>query len=452
MCSVMRACLKHLGVRVKEPHSLESSEVQINILPKVEKSIEKETEGEERAKNPRLPSILGRAGQGGKQTSRIQRDGDQGLEHEHDPSNWQQLVGREVLASLHPDEIKRQDVIHELFYTERAHVQKLGVLDQVFHQRLSKEAILPPSDIESIFSNLDEIHHFHVLIVEQMVASWKMNESSVIDQIGDDVLAWFSSGDEKIKQVVGTFCRNRPSALEIVKPNAEERFKVLFLYPGGRKQRCHWLQLKDLIPVEMQRFTKYPLLLDVIAKYTDNTVDKDKVKQAANCCREILNHVNQALKESEDKQRLERRLDPSALEKDNPMFLELKNLDLTKRTIVHEGLLSWKLYKNKTIEVYSLLLEDILVLMQRQDGLLILTCHSKKPAGTNHILSPIIRLNTILVRPVATDSKSFFIFSMSEDRERVYKLMAPTVADQRMWQGLLNERVDALRVKPYTIS
>lgn len=35
---------------------------------------------------------------------------------------------------------------------------------------------------------------------------------------------------------------------------------------------------------------------------TDNTAEKDKVKQAADCCRKILNHVNQAVKESEDKQ------------------------------------------------------------------------------------------------------------------------------------------------------
>lgn len=31
---------------------------------------------------------------------------------------------------------------------------------------------------------------------------------------------------------------------------------------------CRRLQLKDIIPVEMQRLTKYPLLLDNIAKYT----------------------------------------------------------------------------------------------------------------------------------------------------------------------------------------
>lgn len=35
---------------------------------------------------------------------------------------------------------------------------------------------------------------------------------------------------------------------------------------------------------------------------SDSAVEKDKVKQAAECCRKILNHVNQAVKESEDKQ------------------------------------------------------------------------------------------------------------------------------------------------------
>jgi Rho guanine nucleotide exchange factor 12 len=36
---------------------------------------------------------------------------------------------------------------------------------------------------------------------------------------------------------------------------------------------CRRLQLKDIIPVEMQRLTKYPLLLESIAKYT-GTVDR----------------------------------------------------------------------------------------------------------------------------------------------------------------------------------
>uniref|UniRef100_A0A8C3A1I0 Rho guanine nucleotide exchange factor 12 n=1 Tax=Cyclopterus lumpus TaxID=8103 RepID=A0A8C3A1I0_CYCLU len=533
---VIYTYMKHLGVRVKEPRSLESKRVRINFLPKIKKSIKTEKEGEEKVKKPRFPSILGpqrrpsrieaasaldgrprpqkqlsqptlgasdhmEAGRlRGSQSSEgselmhsmstnttipnkeamifnlahilsrhrleglgaadVQSEDDQGTDSEHDPPNWQQLVGREVLAGLRPQEIKRQEVINELFYTERAHVRMLRVLDHVFYQKLSKEAILPPADIKNIFTNLDEILQLHASILEQMAAVRKRNESSVIDQIGDDLLTWFSDGEEeKIKKAVGMFCSNQPFALEIIKTKQKKDSRFTsFVQEAESNRLCRRLQLKDIIPVEMQRLTKYPLLLDNIAKYTDNAVEKDKVKQAADGCRKILNHVNQAVKESEDKQRLEdyqRRLDLSSLKQtDNPMILELKNLDLTKRTMVHEGPLSWKVNKDKTIELYTLLLQDILVLLQKQDERLILKCHSKNLAGTadtKHIFSPIIKLNTVLVRSVATDNKSFFVLSMSDNGAQIYELMAPTVSDQRTWQRLITQRADAMKVKPHSV-
>ncbi|XP_006795521.1 rho guanine nucleotide exchange factor 12 isoform X2 [Neolamprologus brichardi] len=390
----------------------------------------------------------------------IQSEDDQGTDSECDPPNWQHLVRPEVLAGLRPHEIKRQEVIHELFYTERAHVRMLKVLDNVFYQKLTKDSILPPADIKNIFSNLEEVLQLHVNISDQMAAVRKRNDSSVIDQIGDDLLSWFSGGEEeKIKQAVGTFCSNQPFALELIKTKQKKdsRFTSFILEAESNRQ-CRRLQLKDIIPVEMLRLTKYPLLLDNIVKYTDNAEEKEKVKQAADYCRKILSHVNQAVKESEDKQRLEdyqRRLDLSSLKQtDNPMILELKNLDLTKKTMVHEGPLSWKVNKDKTIELYTLLLEDILVLLQKQDERLILKCHSKNLAGTadtKHIFSPIIKLNTVLVRSVATDNKSFFVLSMSENGAQIYELMAPTVSDQRTWQRLITQRAEAMKVKPHSV-
>ncbi|XP_041850596.1 rho guanine nucleotide exchange factor 12 isoform X1 [Melanotaenia boesemani] len=390
----------------------------------------------------------------------VQSEDDQGTDSEHDPPNWQQLVGQEVLAGLRPHEIKRQEVINELFYTERAHVRMLKVLDHVFYQKLSKDAILPPADIKNIFTNLEEVLQLHVSILDQMTAVRKRNESSVIDQIGDDLLSWFSGGEEeKIKQAVATFCSNQPFALEIIKTKQKKDSRFTsFIQEAESNRLCRRLQLKDIIPVEMQRLTKYPLLLDNIVKYTDNAVDKEKVKQAADCCRKILSHVNQAVKESEDKQRLEdyqRRLDLSSLKQtDNPMILEFKNLDLTKRTMVHEGPLSWKVNKDKTIELYTLLLEDILVLLQKQDERLILKCHCKNLAGTadtKHIYSPIIKLNTVLVRSVATDNKSFFVISMSDNGAQIYELMAPTVSDQKTWQNLISMKAGAIKAKPHSV-
>uniref|UniRef100_A0A3B5M0X2 Rho guanine nucleotide exchange factor (GEF) 12a n=1 Tax=Xiphophorus couchianus TaxID=32473 RepID=A0A3B5M0X2_9TELE len=476
---VIYTYMKHLGVRVKEPRNLESKRGLNRLFPKMkpQKQLSQPTlgavelmdnsrlKGSQSSEGPELTHSLSVSSPSNATHSvdanrdadiDVQSEDDQGTDSELDPHNWQQLVGREVLAGLRPQEIKRQEVINELFYTERAHVGMLKVLDDVFYQRLSKDAILPPADIKNIFTNLEEVLQLHS-ILEQMAAIRKRNDSLVIDLRGDDLLSWFSGAEEeKIKQAVGTFCSNQPFALEIIKTKQKKDSRFTsFIQEAESNRQCRRLQLKDIIPVEMLRLTKYPLLLDNIVKYTDDPVEKHKVKQAADCCRKILSHVNQALKESEDKQKLEdyqRRLDLSSLKQtDNPVILELKNLDLTKKTLIHEGPLSWKMNKDKTI-LYTLLLEDILVLLQKQDERLILKCHSKILAGTpdtKHTFSPIIKLSTVLVRSVATN-KSFFVLSMSDNVAQIYELMAPTVSDQK-WQTLISQRADTMKVKPHSI-
>ncbi|KFO12453.1 Rho guanine nucleotide exchange factor 12, partial [Balearica regulorum gibbericeps] len=363
-----------------------------------------------------------------------------------DPPNWQQLVSREVLMGLKPYEIKRQEVINELFYTERAHVRTLKVLHNVFYQRVTREGILNSSDKRKIFSNLEDILGLHVALNDQMKAVRKRNETSVIGQIGEDLLSWFSGpAEEKLKHATATFCSNQPFALEVIKSRQKKdsRFQT-FVQDAESNPLCRRLQLKDIIPTEMQRLTKYPLLLDNIAKYTELPEEKEKVKKAADHCRQILNHVNQAVKESENKQHLEdyqRRLDLSYLKQsEDPMMDEFRNLDLTKRKMLHEGPLIWKVNRDKTIDLYTLLLEDILVLLQKQDDKLVLKCHSKILASTadsKHTFSPVIKLNTVLVRQVATDNKAFFVISMSENGAHIYELVAQTVSEKNVWQDLI---------------
>ncbi|XP_076968766.1 rho guanine nucleotide exchange factor 12 isoform X2 [Tamandua tetradactyla] len=365
---------------------------------------------------------------------------------ETDPPNWQQLVSREVLLGLKPSEIKRQEVINELFYTERAHVRTLKVLDQVFYQRVSREGILSPLELRKIFSNLEDVLQLHIGLNEQMKAVRKRNETSVIDHIGEDLLTWFSgAGEEKLKHAAATFCSNQPFALEMIKSRQKKdsRFQT-FVQDAESNPLCRRLQLKDIIPTQMQRLTKYPLLLDNIAKYTEWPVEREKVKKAADHCRQILNYVNQAVKEAENKQRLEdyqRRLDTSNLKlSEYPNVEELRNLDLTKRKMIHEGPLVWKVNRDKSIDLYTLLLEDILVLLQKQDDRLVLRCHSKILASTadsKHTFSPVIKLSTVLVRQVATDNKALFVISMSDNGAQIYELVAQTVSEKTVWQDLI---------------
>lgn len=377
-------------------------------------------------------------------------------EVEEGAPTWQSAVSRDVLTALTPREVERQEVINELFYTERTHVRKLKVLDCVFYQRLSRDSILPAEDLRNIFSNLQEIIQLHVVLSEQMVAVRRRSESPVVGPIGEDLLAWFSGDEEqRMKTAMALFCSNLPSALELIRTRQKKdpRF-ASFVQEAASHRLCRRLQLKDIIPVEMQRLTKYPLLLDNIAKYTDDVEERRRVKKASDCCKKILNHINQAVKEAENTQRLreyQRRLDLSSLKQsENPVVLEVKNLDLTQKKLVHEGPLSWKLTKDKAIDMYTLLLEDVLVLLQRQDERLILKLHGRNPTSavdSKQTFSPVIRLSTVLVRPVATDHRSFFVLSMSDNVAQIYELTAPTISDQRTWQRLITQSADSMKAR-----
>lgn len=55
---------------------------------------------------------------------------------------------------------------------------------------------------------------------------------------------------------------------------------------------CRKLQLKDMLPVEMQRLVKYPLLLETIAKYTrEPSEEQTKILNSVNSAKRILSGI-----------------------------------------------------------------------------------------------------------------------------------------------------------------
>lgn len=62
-------------------------------------------------------------------SSDIQSEDDQGgeMECDEDPQNWQSLVSHDILASLSPQEIKRQEVINGNDHTPPASQSRQGV-------------------------------------------------------------------------------------------------------------------------------------------------------------------------------------------------------------------------------------------------------------------------------------------------------------------------------------
>ncbi|XP_075047233.1 rho guanine nucleotide exchange factor 1 isoform X2 [Mixophyes fleayi] len=365
-------------------------------------------------------------------------------EAENDPPNWRELVPPETLLGLKKSEIKRQEVINELLFTEHAHVRMLRVLHDIFYLPM-KSTWIPNMELENIFPSLDDLIEAHALFLDDL-KKLRLENNSIIQAIGSTLLQRFD-GTEGLwfQKISSRYCSRQPFALEQLKQKQKKdpRF-TQFIQEAESNPQCRRLQLKDIIPFEMQRLTKYPLLLQNIANLTEEEEEKQSVQKAAECCRQILNHVNTEVREMENKMKLldyQKRLEMSNLRQSNdPLLSEFKYLDITKRNLIYEGSLTWRVSKDKSVDVLALLLDDILILLQKQDERLVLKCQSRTITPTPDgklMLSPIIKLNMAMAREVATDNKAFFVIFKWEDRAQIYELVAPTTSEKKNWYSLI---------------
>ncbi|XP_014011723.2 rho guanine nucleotide exchange factor 11 isoform X2 [Salmo salar] len=356
-----------------------------------------------------------------------------------DSHNWQETVAPQVLASLCPREVDRQAVIYELLTTEASHLRTLRVLDQVFFQKM--RCVLSSDELACIFPNLPQVYQLHVSLCEAMK---KKRESPIVRGIGDIMLARFEGvAGEEFQEQASQLCSQQSQALELIKNKQRKDLRFTHIIQECEASpHCRRLQLKDLLVSETQRLTKYPLLLDNIIKHTEaGSTDLPPLQRAQACCRGILQAVNEVVRETEHRQRLhqyQRRLDPT------PQF---KSLDLTSKTMIHEGPLTWKVNKDKTLEIQALLLSDLLVLLQRgPDDRLLLRCPSRWLGGggggsgdTKASFSPVVQLDSLLVRSVATDNKALYVISTTE--RKIYELVAGTSSEKNIWKDQLEKTI-----------
>ncbi|KAM5134645.1 rho guanine nucleotide exchange factor 1 isoform 1-T1 [Callospermophilus lateralis] len=381
--------------------------------------------------------------------------GRSGLELEpEEPPGWRELVPPDILLNLPKSQVKRQEVISELLVTEAAHVRMLRVLHDLFYQPMADGGFFPLEELQNIFPSLDELIEVHSLFLDRLMKR-RQESGYLIEEIGDVLLARFDGAEGSwFQKISSRFCSRQSFALEQLKAKQrkEPRF-CTFVQDAESRPRCRRLQLKDMIPTEMQRLTKYPLLLQSIGQNTEEPTEREKVELAAECCREILHHVNQAVRDMEDLLRLkdyQRRLDLSHLrQSSDPMLSEFKNLDITKKKLVHEGPLTWRVTKDKAVEVHVLLLDDLLLLLQRQDERLLLKSHSRTLTPTpdgKTMLRPVLRLTSAMTREVATDHKAFYVIFTWDREAQIYELVAQTVSERKNWCALITETAGSLKV------
>ncbi|XP_057711965.1 rho guanine nucleotide exchange factor 11 isoform X2 [Corythoichthys intestinalis] len=354
--------------------------------------------------------------------------------------NWQETVPPQLLATLNPREVERQAVIYELFTTEASHLRTLRVLDQGFFQKM--KTVLTPEELSCVFPNLPQVHELHASLCEAMR---KRRESVIVQEIGDVMLARFEgAAGEEFQEQASQFCRRQSQALELIKNKRRKDPRFAHIVQECEASRhCRRLQLRDLLVSEMQRLTKYPLLLDNIIKHTEvSSFDLPALRRAQTCCRGILQAVNEVVRETEHRHHLsqyQRRLDVA------PQF---KGLDLSTKKMIHEGPLVWKV-KEKQLDIHALLLSDCLLLLQRGPDERLLLRHPSRWLGGGGD-SPLVKLDSLVVRSVATDNKALYVLSAME--RQMYELVAGTASEINIWKDFLEKTIASAAGATATVS
>ncbi|XP_068892581.1 rho guanine nucleotide exchange factor 1 isoform X5 [Tenebrio molitor] len=373
---------------------------------------------------------------------------------EMEPVNWQKLFPEEELRNLQPHEKKRQDVINELFHTENSHVRNLRVLCDIFHKALQDSHVLKADEINLIFPNIREMYDVHTKFNKEMKR--RRREDPLIGNLGDMLVNMFGgSSGESLQKAAAVFCERQQLALEFIKERRKRDSKFdAVLVECEKRRQCRRLPLQGIVPTEMQRLSKYPLLLErLISSVEANTTSPHaqeeliKLRRAHNFSKEILNYVNEAAKVAFNKARLEdiqRHLDTTNFERsDHPITQEFKTLDLTRYKLIREGNMQLRRGNKAAVPVHVLLLEEAIVILHKEGDRFLLKFFQSGSSTQPQPLSPIIKMSTLLVRNNAACKKALFLVNTSMNGTQMYDLFADDDINRDVWFKHFSDAADA---------
>ncbi|XP_046809736.1 uncharacterized protein LOC111680389 isoform X2 [Lucilia cuprina] len=380
-------------------------------------------------------SFLGGSAAGGQMARHWNFESDE--EDDLNEADWSSNVAGEILAALTDAEKKRQEIINEIYQTERSHVRTLKLLKHLFLLPLQESNLLSQDHLLLLFppslSSLCDLHG----AFEQKLKQRRLDHNYIVNSVGDLFAEMFDGKNgEELREFAAQFCARQQIALEALKEKRrkDEQLQKLLSKAESHKA-CRRLQLKDLLPTVLQRLTKYPLLFENLYKVTvrvvpEDTAEAEAIQKALESSKKILVDVNQAVKTAEDAhklQNIQRKLDKSTFDKD-----EFKNLDLTQYRLIHDGSLTMK--KNPSIQLHGLLFETMIVLLTKQDDKYSLKyLHAARNTEVNNKpVSPIMSIDSeTLVRQEAADKNSFFLIKTKTSQ--MLELRAPSSSECKTW-------------------
>ncbi|KAF7790213.1 hypothetical protein EIP86_001165 [Pleurotus ostreatoroseus] len=196
---------------------------------------------------------------------------------------WASTVPQDVLQSLPPSEISRQNIIYKLVSREKQYLRDLDTVESLFIRplRTTIPPIIRPSEIDEFievcFANIQELREVNRRLLEVMYVRQR-EQAPVVKGIGDI----FLDAATEFRTVYPTYVGNLPNAEKRMKDEADHNpeFKR-FLEQCARHPDAHRLDLKHFLNRPSEHLQKYPPMLEAICKETtDGNPDIDFLKEA----------------------------------------------------------------------------------------------------------------------------------------------------------------------------
>ncbi|KAI9288028.1 CNH domain-containing protein [Umbelopsis sp. AD052] len=186
---------------------------------------------------------------------------------------WSANVPREILLATPEPEIKRQEAIHELIYTEEDYVRDLSLLDELFATPLATAPCIPSERRskfgDEVFLNYRDVRQANLELYRDLTDRQEhcqaQNEAGFVDQIGDILLQHV----EKLCQPYLTYGPNVVLAEYIVKMETSGNLLFTnFIREKEKQAEVRKLPFRHFLILPVTRLQRYPLLLTSVLKKT----------------------------------------------------------------------------------------------------------------------------------------------------------------------------------------
>uniref|UniRef100_A0A914XD82 Uncharacterized protein n=1 Tax=Plectus sambesii TaxID=2011161 RepID=A0A914XD82_9BILA len=330
---------------------------------------------------------------------------------------------------------KKQDVIYELYITEKHHCQVIIVLQQAYQVRLREERVISDKDLDLLIPDvLDGLLDFHLNLLRRI--RQKQARSPIVDTICDIINEEFASGERRQSAIDAytRFCSMKEDAgrvfVDLKSRNVQFRnFFERYENDPEYKERS----FKSCLLLITQRLTKYPLLTDQLYKY-ESSENKELAQAAATAVKRFAGTVDNGLARIEIHRRwdhIQKMLDRSSiamLHGKRFTYDDLVAYD-NDRKVLCIGTVLWQNAVQKPEQVLMILFDDIIIFLINKGGRYHFFSQDKH--------EPVISLKSLLIREKVRSTAVLLIVAPPAKPD-MYEIMFNTKQEMKQWQAALS--------------